>query len=529
MSDWDPAAVVDWLQMIQEERAHIAREEAAAADANDAVTSAAQSATAAQPATGQAGTRPDKRDQICAFTHVSFPSHLRHAPISPPISPVNIGNSGILHELASGSRERREDQTSQHQGTNDKPPQHQAITADGQTPAPLAVFGPPGSVLSHAEFARLPNPKKQVFYRDLPDGGIAMATPKGPVVFSHNANGEMTVQGADAVQETEMDQMAGGGSAAGYGLAGAGLSGLTPALAKMAAHVPFRSLEPYQQQLRQQLQQKQKQAAQYLVGQDLGCQATAPQQNASQAPIAPCNTWDGTQYIDDGNHYNAPQNFGYGQQYNHLNYDAPVQNFNYTQAPPPQYNDGQAMPYHHNADQAMPGHEATFANPPSLYYVYPPIQASMASSSTNPPQYNPHPQALAQAYYPPQPVALAQPFIFGGPIYSDGNSDHRPHKKGSRPAYANEVADYENGLKPLFVAKGGDPNHICRLPQGYSLWYVPRATAKGGQDAYLYGHPDGRSRRFRSRPDFLPHYWHLVYGTECTCRHCGGKKGGGKK
>ena len=45
------------------------------------------------------------------------------------------------------------------------------------------------------------------------------------------------------------------------------------------------------------------------------------------------------------------------------------------------------------------------------------------------------------------------------------------------------------------------------------------------QDAYLYGHPQGRKKRFRSPADFFPHVLWLVTDKEgdprnCSCKIC---------
>lgn len=81
---------------------------------------------------------------------------------------------------------------------------------------------------------------------------------------------------------------------------------------------------------------------------------------------------------------------------------------------------------------------------------------------------------------------------------------------------------------------------LKELPEGYVLWErVKVDTKRSGQpkkgnepagavlrqDAYLYGHPDGRLKRFRSPAEFLPHLLWLATDKEgdtanCSCRFC---------
>lgn len=88
-----------------------------------------------------------------------------------------------------------------------------------------------------------------------------------------------------------------------------------------------------------------------------------------------------------------------------------------------------------------------------------------------------------------------------------------------------------------------DRNYILKeFPEGYTLWehvkYRKDATvddkpgkakhAAGAyerQDAYLYGHPQGRKKRFRSPADFFPHLLWLAADKEgdprnCSCKLC---------
>lgn len=84
---------------------------------------------------------------------------------------------------------------------------------------------------------------------------------------------------------------------------------------------------------------------------------------------------------------------------------------------------------------------------------------------------------------------------------------------------------------------------MTELPEGYALWehvkYNVEKVAeekkrdKGKhaagiferQDAYLYGHPQGRKKRYRSPADFFPHVLWLAADEEgdprnCPCKIC---------
>jgi hypothetical protein len=67
------------------------------------------------------------------------------------------------------------------------------------------------------------------------------------------------------------------------------------------------------------------------------------------------------------------------------------------------------------------------------------------------------------------------------------------------------------------------------FPEGYVLWDHSAPEGESGQqkagtrtDAYLYGHPAGRTKRFRSPQEFLPHLRWLAIGGEsnCECKVC---------
>ncbi|KAK2627674.1 hypothetical protein QTJ16_002320 [Diplocarpon rosae] len=81
---------------------------------------------------------------------------------------------------------------------------------------------------------------------------------------------------------------------------------------------------------------------------------------------------------------------------------------------------------------------------------------------------------------------------------------------------------------------------LKELPEGYELWEHlkykvtyrmvdgKRKQSNGNferQDAYLYGHPQGRKKRYRSPADFLPHLLWLAVDKEgdsknCSCKVC---------
>jgi hypothetical protein len=111
-----------------------------------------------------------------------------------------------------------------------------------------------------------------------------------------------------------------------------------------------------------------------------------------------------------------------------------------------------------------------------------------------------------------------------------GGKDHSGTNKPNAPA--------DFSLHPI------DRNYILKeLPDGYVLWEHVKyntkklAEEKGRekgkhaagvferQDAYLYGHPQGRKKRYRSPADFFPHL--LWLGTDpddnrsnCSCKIC---------
>jgi hypothetical protein len=73
---------------------------------------------------------------------------------------------------------------------------------------------------------------------------------------------------------------------------------------------------------------------------------------------------------------------------------------------------------------------------------------------------------------------------------------------------------------------------LKRLPEGYTLWVHSAPDGGSGPqkkktrtDAYLYGHPLGQTKRFRSAEEFKPHLiWLATDDTgeskDCVCKVC---------
>ncbi|KAK4494331.1 hypothetical protein PRZ48_014629 [Zasmidium cellare] len=133
--------------------------------------------------------------------------------------------------------------------------------------------------------------------------------------------------------------------------------------------------------------------------------------------------------------------------------------------------------------------------------------------------------------------------------------DQRPDKDGVSDFYR-EVAleepkhmDWRRKLGGMLARElnwkdktGGDNGCILvSFPENYRLYEHVKKTEKDGkaevkskthatagndrQDAYLYGHPDGRKKRFRSPNDFFPHLLWLCTDESgdpdnCTCKIC---------
>lgn len=138
---------------------------------------------------------------------------------------------------------------------------------------------------------------------------------------------------------------------------------------------------------------------------------------------------------------------------------------------------------------------------------------------------------------------------------TDEQLDQTPDKNGVSDFYR-EVApdevkhlDWRRKLGGMLAREmnwkdkaGTDSGYIlATFPEGYRLFEHVKKTEKDGQqitksknhaaggndrqDAYLYGHPIGRKKRFRSPVDFFPHlYWLCTDESgdqdNCACRYC---------
>ncbi|KAI4205752.1 MAG: hypothetical protein LQ350_000249 [Teloschistes chrysophthalmus] len=122
---------------------------------------------------------------------------------------------------------------------------------------------------------------------------------------------------------------------------------------------------------------------------------------------------------------------------------------------------------------------------------------------------------------------------------SDDQLNKKPDAKGNVD-YFKEVevgdtkeVDWRRKLGGMLIREiGGQENAganyiLAALPENYRLY--DRVTVKSGgsetADAYLYGHPQGRKKRYRSPGDFFPHLLWLAtdeHGdTEnCSCKFC---------
>ncbi|KAM0716939.1 hypothetical protein Q7P37_006791 [Cladosporium fusiforme] len=138
---------------------------------------------------------------------------------------------------------------------------------------------------------------------------------------------------------------------------------------------------------------------------------------------------------------------------------------------------------------------------------------------------------------------------------TDVQLDQRPDKNGVSDFYR-EVApdeikhlDWRRKLGGMLARElgwkdpsGGDNGCILvTFPEGYRLYEHVKKTEKDGQtevktkthagggndrqDAYLYGHPTGRRKRFRSPADFFPHMLWMCTDESgdpdnCSCKIC---------
>ncbi|KAG9229329.1 transcription-silencing protein Clr2-domain-containing protein [Amylocarpus encephaloides] len=132
--------------------------------------------------------------------------------------------------------------------------------------------------------------------------------------------------------------------------------------------------------------------------------------------------------------------------------------------------------------------------------------------------------------------------------------DATPDNKGNVDVYKrldadeSKAVDWRRKLAGMFMHEYGKKEHankkfiLSELPEGYVLWEhlkynvdkingdkKEKGKHAGGvyerQDAYLYGHPQGRKKRFRSPADFFHHMIWLSWDQEgdnrnCSCKFC---------
>ena len=70
------------------------------------------------------------------------------------------------------------------------------------------------------------------------------------------------------------------------------------------------------------------------------------------------------------------------------------------------------------------------------------------------------------------------------------------------------------------------PWFLMFFPENYRLYRHNKET-RDHTDAYLYGYPQGRKKRFRSAQEFFPHFQWLMEGKtedygDCACKNCAG-------
>ncbi|KAF2091293.1 hypothetical protein K490DRAFT_20349, partial [Saccharata proteae CBS 121410] len=115
------------------------------------------------------------------------------------------------------------------------------------------------------------------------------------------------------------------------------------------------------------------------------------------------------------------------------------------------------------------------------------------------------------------------------PDASDGNAGHRPdpHAGYFRIAFPENYLIFlgECWARHTGTYNPGRKYTLDRLPPGYVVYAKNRANSKH-VDKYLYGHPAGSNKAYRSVNEFLPHFLHLMdFGGDdsagCSCRFCG--------
>ncbi|KAI4200371.1 MAG: hypothetical protein LQ346_002381 [Caloplaca aetnensis] len=97
---------------------------------------------------------------------------------------------------------------------------------------------------------------------------------------------------------------------------------------------------------------------------------------------------------------------------------------------------------------------------------------------------------------------------------------------------AKEV-DWRRKLGGMLIGEVGGQTHagsnyiLAALPENYRLYERVKSNSAGSEttDAYLYGHPHGRKKRYRSPGDFFPHLLWLATdesadADNCSCKFC---------
>ncbi|KAL9100261.1 MAG: hypothetical protein Q9163_004337 [Psora crenata] len=75
-------------------------------------------------------------------------------------------------------------------------------------------------------------------------------------------------------------------------------------------------------------------------------------------------------------------------------------------------------------------------------------------------------------------------------------------------------------------AQAEHPWFLMFFPENYRLYKHSKGT-RDHTDAYLYGYPQGRKKRYRSAQEFFPHFQWLMEGKsedygDCACKNCAG-------
>ncbi|KAL8998686.1 MAG: hypothetical protein Q9188_006048 [Gyalolechia gomerana] len=122
---------------------------------------------------------------------------------------------------------------------------------------------------------------------------------------------------------------------------------------------------------------------------------------------------------------------------------------------------------------------------------------------------------------------------------TDDQLDSRPDARGNVDYFkeleagdAKEV-DWRRKLGGMLIHEIGGQAHpgsnyiLAALPENYRLYERVKSASGGSEttDAYLYGHPHGRKKRYRSPGDFFPHLLWLATdessdSDNCSCKFC---------